>query len=287
MSLEERELLDLEKAVKLLEQATITEKMTQMVGKPIDYLMSKLPKGAEAQIYSLVEKALHKAADAALWSLNNEPNREASTKTNKFFAAVSGAVGGTFGFSALAIELPLSTTIMLRSVADIARSEGFDLDKVETKQACLEVFALGGPSENDNAVDTAYENDDAVDTAYYATRSFTAEAMQILSKELSEIATKKVSVNAAMNLTPRQTGKWLATLIEKVATRFGIVITEKTAAQVVPVIGAFAGATLNIMFTDYYQDMARGHFIIKRLEKKYGSELIKSEYMKILNLVRS
>ncbi|HDV3422994.1 TPA: EcsC family protein, partial [Escherichia coli] len=279
--------LDLEKAVKLLEQATITEKMTQMVGKPIDYLMSKLPKGAEAQIYSLVEKALHKAADAALWSLNNEPNREASTKTNKFFAAVSGAVGGTFGFSALAIELPLSTTIMLRSVADIARSEGFDLDKVETKQACLEVFALGGPSENDNAVDTAYENDDAVDTAYYATRSFTAEAMQILSKELSEIATKKVSVNAAMNLTPTQTGKWLATLIEKVATRFGIVITEKTAAQVVPVIGAFAGATLNIMFTDYYQDMARGHFIIKRLEKKYGSELIKSEYMKILNLVRS
>lgn len=277
MSLEERELLDLEKAVKLLEQATITEKMTQMVGKPIDYLMSKLPKGAEAQIYSLVEKALHKAADAALWSLNNEPNREASTKTNKFFAAVSGAVGGTFGFSALAIELPLSTTIMLRSVADIARSEGFDLDKVETKQACLEVFALGGPS----------ENDDAVDTAYYATRSFTAEAMQILSKELSEIATKKASVNAAMNLTPTQTGKWLATLIEKVATRFGIVITEKTAAQVVPVIGAFAGATLNIMFTDYYQDMARGHFIIKRLEKKYGSELIKSEYMKILNLVRS
>ncbi|MCQ1754274.1 EcsC family protein [Escherichia coli] len=277
MSLEERELLDLEKAVKLLEQATITEKMTQMVGKPIDYLMSKLPKGAEAQIYSLVEKALHKAADAALWSLNNEPNREASTKTNKFFAAVSGAVGGTFGFSALAIELPLSTTIMLRSVADIARSEGFDLDKVETKQACLEVFALGGPS----------ENDDAVDTAYYATRSFTAEAMQILFKELSEIATKKASVNAAMNLTPTQTGKWLATLIEKVATRFGIVITEKTAAQVVPVIGAFAGATLNIMFTDYYQDMARGHFIIKRLEKKYGSEFIKSEYMKILNLVRS
>lgn len=277
MSLEERELLDLEKAVKLLEQATITEKMTQMVGKPIDYLMNKLPKGAEVQIYSLVEKALHKAADAALWSLNNEPNREASTKTNKFFAAVSGAVGGTFGFSALAIELPLSTTIMLRSVADIARSEGFDLDKVETKQACLEVFALGGPS----------ENDDAVDTAYYATRSFTAEAMQILSKELSEIATKKASVNAAMNLTPTQTGKWLTTLIEKVATRFGIVITEKTAAQVVPIIGAFAGATLNIMFTDYYQDMARGHFIIKRLEKKYGSELIKSEYMKILNLVRS
>ncbi|PUV03863.1 peptidase, partial [Acinetobacter baumannii] len=78
-----------------------------------------------------------------------------------------------------------------------------------------------------------------------------------------------------------QTGKWLASLIEKVATRFGIVITEKMAAQAAPVIGALAGATLNTMFTDYYQDMARGHFIVKRLERKYGDELIKAEYIKI------
>ena len=235
--------------------------------------MGKLPKGAEKQIHSIVEKALHKAADAALWSLDNEPNREASTKTNKLFAAISGAVGGAFGFTALAIELPVSTTIMLRSVADIARSEGFDLDKIETKQACLEVFALGGPS----------EDDDAVDTAYYATRSFTAEAMQVLSKELAEIAAKQASANAVKNLTPAQTGKWLAALIEKIAARFGVVITEKAAAQAVPIIGAVAGATLNTMFTDYYQDMARGHFIVKRLEKKYGFELVKAEYTRISN----
>lgn len=273
MSLEERDLRDLEKAVNLLEQDTITEKVTQVVGKPIDYLMGKLPKGAEKKIHSIVEKALHKAADSALWSLDNEPNREASTKTNKLFAAVSGAVGGAFGFTALAIELPVSTTIMLRSVADVARSEGFDLDKVETKQACLEVFALGGPS----------KDDDAVDTAYYATRSFTAEAMQILSKEMAGIAARQSTVDAVSNLTPTQTGKWLAALIEKIAARFGVVITEKAAAQVVPIVGAVAGATLNIMFTDYYQDMARGHFIIKRLEKKYGFELIKAEYTKISN----
>ncbi|MBA2042090.1 EcsC family protein, partial [Escherichia coli] len=126
MHLEEGDLRALERAVELLEQDTITETLTQLVGTPIDYLMSKLPKGAEEQIYSLVEKSLHTAADAALWSLDNEPNRIASTKTNKFFAAVSGAIGGAFGFSALAIELPVSTTIMLRSIADIARSEGFE-----------------------------------------------------------------------------------------------------------------------------------------------------------------
>ena len=274
MGVEERDLRDLEKAVNLLEQDTITEKMTQVIGKPIDFLMGVLPNGAEKQIHNIVEKALHKAADAALWSLDNEPNREASTRTNKLFAAVSGAVGGAFGFTALAIELPVSTTIMLRSVADVARSEGFDLDKVETKQACLEVFALGGPS----------EDDDAVDTAYYATRSFTAEAMQVLSKELAEIAARQASAKAVSNLTPAQTGKWLAALIEKIAARFGVVITEKAAAQAIPIIGAIAGATLNTMFTDFYQDMARGHFIIKRLEKKYGFELVKAEYTKISNL---
>lgn len=272
MSLEERDLQDLERAVNLLEQDTITEKLTQFIGKPIDLLMGKLPNGAEKQIHSIVETALHKAADAALWSLDNEPNREASTKTNKLFAAVSGAVGGAFGFTALAIELPVSTTIMLRSVADVARSEGFDLDKVETKQACLEVFALGGPSE-----------EDAVETAYYATRSFTAEAMQVLSKELAEITAKQASANVMKNLTPTKTGKWLAALIEKIAARFGVVITEKAAAQAVPIIGAIAGVTLNTMFTDYYQDMARGHFIIKRLEKKYSFELIKAEYTRISN----
>ncbi|MBE7285908.1 EcsC family protein, partial [Salmonella enterica] len=132
-----------------------------------------------------------------------------------------------------------------------------------TKLECLAVFSFGGPS----------EDDDAVNTAYYATRNLTAEIVQDLSKEISNIAVK--------NAASTQTGKWLASLIEKVATRFGIVITEKMAAQAAPVIGALAGATLNTMFTDYYQDMARGHFIVKRLERKYGDELIKAEYIKI------
>lgn len=272
MDLEQIDQQALKRAAALLEQDTLTQKMTEVVGRPIDYFMNKLPTGAENKIHKLVEVALYKATNAALWSLDNTPNIEASTKTNKFFAALSGAVGGAFGFTALAVELPISTTIMLRSVADIARSEGFNLADVETKQACLEVFALGGPS----------KDDDAVDTAYYSARSFIAEAMQVLSKELSTIAAKQASSNIVNNLTEIQTSKWFAALVEKIATRFGVVITEKAAAQAVPIIGAVAGATLNTMFTDYYQDMARGHFIIKRLEKKYGYDSIHTQYQHIV-----
>lgn len=257
---------NLNKAVQLLEQATITEKIASVVGKPIDYLLSSIPEDYNDKLNEGVKVALEKAADAALWSLDNEPHREASTLTNKILAGVSGAVGGMFGLSTLLLELPVSTTIMLRSVADIARSEGFDLAEPLVKHACIEVFALGSPS----------EDDDAVETAYYAARGFTAQTIQLMSAELAASATQK----AMNNVTPGQAAKWLTALIEKVATRFGVVITEKMAAQIIPIIGGIAGASLNVMFTDFYQDMARGHFIVKRLEAKYGEEVIKLEFNK-------
>ncbi|MNT82195.1 EcsC protein family protein [compost metagenome] len=84
-----------------------------------------------------------------------------------------------------------------------------------------------------------------------------------------------------LGVAPKEAGKLLAKLVEKVAARFGVVITEKFAAQAVPIVGAAAGATLNTMFTDYYQDMARGHFIVRRLELKYGEEVVRSCYDRI------
>ena len=64
------------------------------------------------------------------------------------------------------------------------------------------------------------------------------------------------------------------------AERFGVVITNKVAAQAGPIIGAATGATLNALFTDFYQDMALGHFTVKRLERTYGAEAIRAEFKK-------
>jgi hypothetical protein len=44
----------------------------------------------------------------------------------------------------LAIELPISTIVRLRSIADIARREDEDFRTIEAQLACLEVLALGG-----------------------------------------------------------------------------------------------------------------------------------------------
>jgi len=257
---------DLERAVALLESPTLTAKMANLIGSPLDFAVRKLPGVVSRRIHGAVEAALFKSAQAALWSMDNTPGKAASTRWHKAAAAATGALGGAFGFTALFLELPVSTTIMMRSVADVARSEGFDLSEMGTRHACLEVFALGGNS----------GQDDASETGYYITRGFTAEVMRHLSAELAGAAVGGGGV--MIGLTPKEAGKWLAKIVEKVAARFGVVVTEKFAAQAVPVIGAVAGATLNTMFTDYYQDMARGHFIVRRLEKQYGYETVRAAY---------
>ncbi|MEG2805648.1 EcsC family protein [Stenotrophomonas sp.] len=265
---------DLQRAVTLLESPTITAKMANLIGSPLEFAVKKLPNVVSRRIHGAVEAALFKSAQAALWSMENTPGKAASTRWHKLAAATTGAVGGAFGFTSLFIELPVSTTIMMRSVADVARSEGFDLRELSTRHACLEVFALGG-----NAT-----SDDASETGYYVTRGFTAEVMRHLSAELAGRAAGGGGV--MIGLTPKEAGKWLAKIVEKVAARFGVVITEKFAAQAVPIIGAVTGATLNTMFTDYYQDMARGHFIVRRLERTYGYETVRAAYAMLADQAR-
>lgn len=261
---------DLRMAVDLLESPSITAKISNLIGSPIEGLVEKLPRSVSAKLNGAVSAALHKSANAALWSLDNTPKAQASTKLHKLYAATSGAVGGLFGFTALFIELPISTTIMMRAVADVARSEGFDLDDFATKRACIEVFALGGKT----------DGDDGTETGYYVTRSFATGVVSHLSKPLADIAAKQASsgLSRGFSMAPQTAANWLAALIEKVASRFGVVITNKFAAQAVPVIGAVSGAAINALFTDFYQDMARGHFTIMRLEEKYGTEQVRAEY---------
>ena len=73
----------------------------------------------------------------------------------------------------------------------------------------------------------------------------------------------------------------LIRLIALIASRFGVVVSQKAAAQLVPVLGAAGGAIINTIFIGHYQDMARGHFIVRRLERKYGEEAVHLAYTQI------
>ena len=107
-----------------------------IAGKPIELVGRALPEAASETVAAATTKALHAALAVALRTIEKEP-KAASRLLHKALAAASGAVGGGFGLAALPVELPISTIIMLRSIGDIARSEGEDLADPESALACL------------------------------------------------------------------------------------------------------------------------------------------------------
>ncbi|MEN8260708.1 MAG: EcsC family protein [Pseudomonadota bacterium] len=245
-------------AVERLESSTLTTRISQLVGIPIEKAMAALPGHWSTIVTRVTKTALEKALDAALLTLTADRHKS-SNKVHKMLAGLSGAVGGSFGIATLAVELPISATIILRSIADIARSEGESLEDIQTKIACLEVFALSG----------GHTPSEAADTGYYAVRSFLTKSLGETSKH---IAAKGLSKEGAPALVK---------LVNAVAGRFSIPVSEKIAAQSIPAIGAIGGASINLIFIDHFQEMARAHFIVRRLEREYGKEIVRQTYGEI------
>ena len=52
-------------------------------------------------------------------------------------------------------------------------------------------------------------------------------------------------------------------------------------AELVPIAGAAGGAAVNLMFLHYFQKMASGHFVVRRLERIYGPETIEALYQEL------
>lgn len=247
------------RAVELMNAPSLAARLAKLVGSPLEAMLGNLSPDMRKSVNEAVASALRKAADTALWTMDDEPGREASTVMHKFGAAASGAIGGLFGFSALLIEIPLSVTIMMRAVADVARAEGFSLSDVRTRAECLQVFGM----ESGKGSMPGHQ--------YFATKAVLRQILGLTAAELATSAAKGLH-----GLTAQEVANALAKLIEAVAARLGIAITEKAAAQLVPVVGAVTGAAINALFTDHYQDMAKGYFAIKRLEQKYGEAEIKA-----------
>ena len=76
----------------------------------------------------------------------------------------------------------------------------------------------------------------------------------------------------------REGAPFLVRFLTQIASRFGVVVSQKIAAQTVAVVGAVGGAAVNLAFIEHFQDVARGHFTVRRLERVYGAEIVRAEY---------
>jgi hypothetical protein len=245
----------LEAAVAALERTSFARRISQLAGRQLSLAGRAMPEKWRRASAVAARRALEAALRVAITSLQNGRRRVPHRK----LAGICGAVGGAVGGAALALELPVSTTLMLRAIADIAREEGEDLSDPAVSFACLEVFALGGHGEDERVFEGGY----------LALRG-------VLAKSVSNAATYVAAGGAAAESAPV-----VARFIAKVSSRFGVVVTQKSVAQAAPILGAFGGAVVNIAFMEHFETLARGHFTVRRLERAYGEYEVRSEYVRI------
>ena len=262
--MEGKDLNDLSRAVVLLEKPGLGIRLISLIGYPIEGIMNALPKRLGKAIGNTAAKAVGTALYTALRTLGKTSRRRLLRCPHRLLVLLSGAIGGFFGFPGLMVELPISTTLMFRAIADIARREGEDLSSRDTQTACITVFALGGRSKTDNPADTAY----------YAIRAAVTRALS----EAAEFIAQRGMVEEGAPMVVR--------LMANLASRFGIIVTDKVAAEIIPVFGALGGACVNLVFINHLQAAARGHFIVRRLERTYGGDTVRREYEKFLKKIR-
>ena len=250
---------DLRRAIACLEGTSFAQRMTDAVGRPVGALSRNLPERARQIVARVSESALLGALKVALRTIDLDAPANAARRAHKIATAASGALGGAFGLPAFPFELPVSTTILLRSIAQIAREEGEDLKDARASLACVEVFALGGK----RAEETTFES------GYFAVRAALAKSV---TDSARYVAQQGLGAQSAPALTR---------LISQIAARFGVVVSEKLVAQSAPILGAIGGAAVNALFAEHFQAIARGHFIVRRLERKHGASLIAFEYQRL------
>ncbi|AMM12888.1 MAG: EcsC family protein [Pseudomonadota bacterium] len=260
------DLATLRRAKEALESPSLTMKLASVVGSPIEKLMARMPNIAQEKIDDATQAALKKCLQLALRTLTKSsvdgvllPPEKPHNLMHKLAVATTGAAGGAFGMFALPVELPVTTTLMFRSICDIARSEGEDIHLIDTQLQCLMVLGMGGPS----------SSDDNADIGYFIVRGTLAQSV---SKATSEIAAKGLSGHGSTALL-----KFLQT----VASRFSVQVSEQVAAKSIPAIGAVLGAMVNTVFIDHFQQMAHGHFTVRRLERQYGQLAVERAFQTI------
>ncbi len=237
------------KAAGQLEAESYAMRLAAYAGAPVNKVMGLVP-GMSTGMRQVVHRAMMKSLEIAVDSLEEEAHPP-SRWLPKAMTGFTGGLGGLFGAIALPVELPLTTTLMLRSIADIGRHHGEDMTQLEARLACLEVFALGGRK--------AEAGDDI---GYYAARALFAK----LSSDVVAYVMERSVIEATVPVITR--------LVSAVGARFGVVVSERAAASAVPILGAVSGATLNVIFMDHFERVAHGHFTLRKLERQHGQASI-------------
>jgi hypothetical protein len=265
----------LKEAAQFLEHPGVAIRIANKLGQPSEYLESKLPDKARHSIQTATHTALKKALKMALMTIpdtaQNKGFKDSEWRASKSNwahvagSAVTGAMGGMFGLPSLALELPVTTTLMLRSIAQNARAFGANLNDPRVQLECLYIFSLGTPS----------SADDATETSYYASRLGLGQLITQAASYISAHSAKEI-----LSAIEKGSAPVLVRLIANIAGKFEIAVSEKVLVEAIPIIGAAGGAVVNSVFTHYFNEAARYHFGIRKLELEHGADVVQALYQR-------
>jgi hypothetical protein len=238
-----------------LEHPSFAARASNIVGTPIEHAMHLLPRDWDRRLGDVLDVIIRQWLSNVIHSMDHIPPEQSHNTLHKLLAMATGAAGGFLGPLTLLLELPVTTGLMLRSIADIAHHHGENLHTSEARLACMQVFALGGRTLQDKATETGYYGLRITLGFHFASRLLYTGA------------------GAPVNNIPGG-----VELMRAIATRFGVVVTDSAAAKMIPVAGAVGGALLNLVFMQHFQDVAKGHFTVRQLERRYGVDPVRSAY---------
>lgn len=146
----------------------------EFVGGQAEDLLDQLPEQARDQIEQIATKSLETSFLVAKASRSAGP--DFGTWGNRALAMGTGIAGGMGGITTALFELPVTTTLLLRSIQEIAEEYGFDVDAADTRADCLEIFAAAGPG----------SGDDGADLGFFSARvTITGASLQTLLKQVA------------------------------------------------------------------------------------------------------
>jgi hypothetical protein len=246
----------LERAIALLEKNNFLTMLARMLGHPVNSVVAALPPVVGETVMKASRNAILQCLKVALKPRGPRSLLAIAGNHPALISGIAGAAGGFVGLAGLAVELPITTITMFQSITKIAAAEGEDISKPEVRLACLEVFALStdgrGPA--------------TMESGYYATRS----ALAISANEAANYVLRRS--------TSLEAGPAVVALVSAIAPRFGLLVSQELAATAIPIVGAATGGSLNIAFVQHFNNIARGHFAVRSLERKYGETRIREEF---------
>lgn len=266
LTLDEKQFIN--EARRFLENPSFLIRAANLVGKPLERGLKMLPALVQSRIQAAVRTSVERGLVLVTKSVKpvERTFTEASAESRRkglFHTAASfgtGALGGFFGVASLPIELPVTTAIMLRSIVSTAQDYGHDISDPEVQLECLYVLSLGAP--NEPSSDEANAATEGFNSAYWTSRLAFTDLIRHAAREIE-----------------RSSAPFLVRFLATVASRFELVVSEKALAEVLPVIGAIGGGTINAAFTDHFNKAARYHFGLRALERKYSEAVVRGNYL--------